>query len=164
MAAFRSPVCFMNFWADSLPTSLLYISLLLPGPVCCHTLSLRSARRAILGSPLSAHDWMTYTTTFLPHLSPALPRERAGRVGISSTALHVSSAPPSLGRGESGHKFHPFLRTDQGSHSISPRPSLSFMFVLWKGAGFDSQASLVCVGPLVGHPPGLFLVEASVSG
>ena len=29
MAAFRSPVCFMNFWADSLPTSLLYISILL---------------------------------------------------------------------------------------------------------------------------------------
>ena len=25
----RSPVCFMNFWADSLPTSLLYISILL---------------------------------------------------------------------------------------------------------------------------------------
>ena len=25
----RSPVYFMNFWADSLPTSLLYISILL---------------------------------------------------------------------------------------------------------------------------------------
>jgi len=29
VAAFRTPVCFMNFWADSLPTSLLYISILL---------------------------------------------------------------------------------------------------------------------------------------
>ena len=29
VAAFRSPVCFMNVWADFLPTSLLYISILL---------------------------------------------------------------------------------------------------------------------------------------
>ena len=29
VAAFRSPVCFMNFWVDFLPTSLLYISILL---------------------------------------------------------------------------------------------------------------------------------------
>ena len=29
MAAFRAPVCFINFWADSLPTSLLDISILL---------------------------------------------------------------------------------------------------------------------------------------
>ena len=29
MAAFRAPVCFMNFWTDFLPTSLLYISILL---------------------------------------------------------------------------------------------------------------------------------------
>jgi hypothetical protein len=28
----RSPVYFMNFWADSLPTSLLYISILLFRP------------------------------------------------------------------------------------------------------------------------------------
>ena len=28
VVAFRSPVCFKNFWADSLPTSLLYISIL----------------------------------------------------------------------------------------------------------------------------------------
>ena len=158
MAAFRSPVCFMNFWADSLPTSLLYISLLLPGPVCCHTLSLRSARRAILGSPLSAHDWMTYTTTFLPHLSPALPRERAGRVGISSTALHVSSAPPSLGRGESGHKFHPFLRTDQDPTLSLPALHSPLCLCCVRGLG-SIPRRLWCVGPLVGHPPGLILVE-----
>ena len=29
VAAFRTPVCVMNFWADSLPTSLLYVSILL---------------------------------------------------------------------------------------------------------------------------------------
>jgi hypothetical protein len=29
VAVFRAPVCLMIFWADSLPTSLLYISILL---------------------------------------------------------------------------------------------------------------------------------------
>ena len=33
MAAFRSPVCFMIFWSDSLPTALLYITLLLPSQI-----------------------------------------------------------------------------------------------------------------------------------
>ena len=133
MAAFRSPVCFMNFWADSLPTSLLYISLLLPGPVCCHTLSLRSARRAILGSPLSAHDWMTYTTTFLPHLSPALPRERAGRVGISSTALPVSSAPPAWGGESRGINFTPSCGRTRIPLYLSPPFTLLYICVVSGG-------------------------------
>jgi hypothetical protein len=32
VAAFRAPVCFINFWVDSLMTSLLYISTLLRSP------------------------------------------------------------------------------------------------------------------------------------
>jgi hypothetical protein len=45
-------------------------------PAACHTLTLRSprARRAILGSPLSAHDWLTYTTASWPRRSPVQPR------------------------------------------------------------------------------------------
>jgi len=58
VAAFRSPVCFMNFWADFLPTSLLYISVLLPSPSLSLPLSLalsisRSHTYTHAGSPCS---------------------------------------------------------------------------------------------------------------
>ena len=73
MEAFRSPVCFMNFWADSLPTSLLDISILL------FTLSISKQRVCVTN--IEDFFWgegvcKVKTYTYLP------PTKNVGQVGM----------------------------------------------------------------------------------
>jgi len=73
--------------------------LLPPVPrAACNKLTLRSprARSAILGSPLSAHDWLTYTTASWQRRSPVQPASTLFSPFLATVAFHPGLQCPRL--------------------------------------------------------------------
>ena len=91
MAAFRAPVCFMNFWADSLPTSLLYISILIVCLVVCVCVSVSvcaSLSLSLFLPPSLYHACMSVTFRVSRHVQHPPPQT------TPPTRLPPPSSPP----------------------------------------------------------------------